>query len=84
MTGDGMTESQATLADLPDVRKSITVPAPPDEAFRISVGFPIEWLPSAPRRRPAAPRAASQPAAVLAAVRPERALQASPPRPRRS
>ena len=34
-------------ADLPDIRRSVTVPAPVDEAFRIFVERPVEWLPTA-------------------------------------
>jgi hypothetical protein len=41
-----MTELSATDAEVPDVRKSIRVPAPADEAFRIFTERPIEWLPA--------------------------------------
>jgi uncharacterized protein YndB with AHSA1/START domain len=34
------------VPDLPDVRKTITVPAPVDEAFKIFVERPIEWIPA--------------------------------------
>ena len=34
------------VPDLPDVRKTITVPAPVDEAFRIFAERPIEWIPA--------------------------------------
>jgi uncharacterized protein YndB with AHSA1/START domain len=40
-----MTESPATGPDVADVRKSIRVPAPVDEAFRIFTERPAEWLP---------------------------------------
>ena len=32
--------------DMPDVRKAITVPVPADEAFKIFVERPIEWMPA--------------------------------------
>jgi uncharacterized protein YndB with AHSA1/START domain len=34
-------------SELPDVRKSVTVPASVDEAFRIYVERPVEWIPAA-------------------------------------
>ncbi len=37
-----MTEPQ-----FPDVRRAVTVDAPPQEAFRVYTELPIEWLPSA-------------------------------------
>lgn len=42
-----MTEPAATDAEVPDVRKSIRVPAPVGEAFRIFTERAIEWLPAA-------------------------------------
>jgi uncharacterized protein YndB with AHSA1/START domain len=41
-----MAELPSTHADVPDVRKTITVPAPPAEAFRILTQYPAEWLPA--------------------------------------
>ena len=41
-----MTESPSTDADVPDVRKSIRVLAPVDEAFTVFTQRPIEWLPA--------------------------------------
>jgi uncharacterized protein YndB with AHSA1/START domain len=41
-----MTEPETARADVPDVRKSVTVPLPADEAFRIFTEQPAEWLPA--------------------------------------
>jgi uncharacterized protein YndB with AHSA1/START domain len=41
-----MAEPPATEADVPDVRKSIRVPASVDEAFTVFTQRPIEWLPA--------------------------------------
>lgn len=41
-----MADQQAVPADPPDVRKTITVPAPVDEAFRIFTERAIEWMPA--------------------------------------
>lgn len=41
-----MTEPGSALSDVPDVRKSITVPVSVDIAFRIFAERPIEWIPA--------------------------------------
>jgi uncharacterized protein YndB with AHSA1/START domain len=40
-----MTRPPDTSANVPDVRKSVRVPASVDEAFRVFTQRPIEWLP---------------------------------------
>lgn len=40
-----MTRQPDTSANVPDVRKSVRVPASADEAFRVFTERPIEWLP---------------------------------------
>ena len=41
-----MTDQPGTGADVPDVRKSVTVPASVDVAFRVFTQRPAEWLPA--------------------------------------
>lgn len=41
-----MTDQPGTGADVPDVRKSVRVPAPVDLAFRVFTQRPAEWLPA--------------------------------------
>jgi uncharacterized protein YndB with AHSA1/START domain len=44
--GAGVTDRGTTPADVPDVRRSVRVPVSVDEAFRVFVERPIEWLPA--------------------------------------
>ena len=41
-----MTEHDRAADGLPDVRKSVTVPVRPDEAFRVFTEQALEWLPA--------------------------------------
>lgn len=41
-----MTEPATSRGHVPDVRKSVTVPVPAGEAFRIFTERPAEWLPA--------------------------------------
>jgi uncharacterized protein YndB with AHSA1/START domain len=41
-----VTEPESTWADVPDVRKSVVVPVPADQAFRIFTERPAERLPA--------------------------------------
>jgi hypothetical protein len=41
-----VTDQPGTGADVPDVRKSVRVPASVDVAFRVFTQRPAEWLPA--------------------------------------
>jgi hypothetical protein len=41
-----MPEPRTVPAEVPDLRKSITVPVSADMAFRIFAERPIEWIPA--------------------------------------